>query len=209
MKRTETNVVKITGTIVADYVYSHSILGEKFYYTELVSRRGSGTENVVRLLVSERLTDVNANDIGRCVSVEGQYRSYNSHENQGRRLLLHVFVKTMVDADEGIQENNIYLDGFICKTPIYRMTPMGREIADVLLAVNRPYGKTDYIPCLMWGRNARFAEVLEVGTHIKVNGRIQSRLYIKNYGDYEEERRAFEVSVSNFELDKEVEKECA
>ena len=209
MERTENNVVKLTGTIVAGYEYSHSVMGENFYATELVSRRGSGTEDIVKILVSERLIDVSENDIGRRVSVEGQYRSFNSHEEHGSKLLLQVFVKKIEKITEDIEENSIYLDGFICKPPIYRMTPLGREIADVLLAVNRAYGKSDYITCIMWGRNARFAEVLEVGSRIKVNGRIQSRGYVKKYEDHEEEKRAYEVSISTFELGEEVKKLCA
>ena len=135
----------------------------------------------------------------------GQFRSYYIHEESRNRLIFSVFVReiSVLDDEEGEAENKpnqIYLDGYICKQPVYRKTPLGREIADLLLAVNRPYGKSDYIPCICWGRNARYADQFEVGTHVQIWGRIQSREYQKKIGEDEYEKRtAYEVSVSKLE----------
>ncbi len=135
--------------------------------------------------------------------VSGQFRSYNRHDEQKNRLVLSVFVREVSFIEEeldGAKTNNIFLDGYICKLPVYRKTPLGREIADLLLAVNRPYGKSDYIPCICWGRNARFASTFEVGEHVQIMGRIQSREYIKKLTETETEKRiAYEVSVSKLE----------
>lgn len=135
--------------------------------------------------------------------VSGQFRSYNRHEEQKNRLVLSVFVREVEFVEEemdGAKTNSILLDGYICKAPVYRKTPLGREIADLLLAVNRPYGKSDYIPCICWGRNARYASGFEVGAHVQVLGRIQSREYIKKISEIETEKRiAYEVSVSKLE----------
>ena len=139
--------------------------------------------------------------------MSGQFRSYNRHEGTKNKLVLSIFVRELrfIEEDEMPEEqsksNQIFLDGFVCKPPIYRKTPLGREIADVLVAVNRPYGKSDYIPCIAWGRNARFAGGLEVGSHLQVSGRAQSREYTKKIGEDEVERRlAYEVSVSKIDL---------
>ena len=135
--------------------------------------------------------------------VSGQFRSDNRHDEQKNRLVLSVFVREVSFIEEeldGAKTNNIFLDGYICKLPVYRKTPLGREIADLLLAVNRPYGKSDYIPCICWGRNARFASTFEVGEHVQIMGRIQSREYIKKLTETETEKRiAYEVSVSKLE----------
>ena len=138
--------------------------------------------------------------------IRDRFRSYNRHEENRNRLVLSVFVREIefISDDEKEREqsktNQIFLDGFICKAPVYRKTPLGREIADLLLAVNRPYGKSDYIPCICWGRNARFASSFEVGGHIQIWGRIQSREYQKKIGEDQTEKRvAYEVSVSKIE----------
>jgi single-stranded DNA-binding protein len=135
--------------------------------------------------------------------VNGQFRSYNRHEEDRNRLVLSVFAREISFVEEeldGAKTNNILLDGYICKAPVYRKTPLGREIADLLLAVNRPYGKSDYIPCICWGRNARYASSFEVGEHVQVLGRIQSREYVKKLSEVETEKRvAYEVSVSKLE----------
>lgn len=135
--------------------------------------------------------------------VSGQFRSYNRHDEQKNRLVLSVFAREVSFIEEeldGAKTNSILLDGYICKLPIYRKTPLGREIADLLLAVNRPYGKSDYIPCICWGRNARFASAFEVGEHVQILGRIQSREYVKKLSETETEKRtAYEVSVSKLE----------
>ena len=135
--------------------------------------------------------------------IRDRFRSYNRHEEQKNRLVLSVFVREisfMEEEPDGTKTNSIWLDGYICKEPIYRKTPLGREIADLLLAVNRPYGKSDYIPCICWGRNARYASGFEVGEHVQLLGRIQSREYVKRISDTETEKRvAYEVSVSKLE----------
>ena len=135
--------------------------------------------------------------------MDGQFRSYNRHEEKRNRLVLSVFareVKFVGEEEETVPVNQIFLDGYICKPPVYRKTPLGREIADLLMAVNRPYGKSDYIPCICWGRNARYASAFEVGGHVLIWGRIQSREYMKRISENETEKRiAYEVSVSKLE----------
>ena len=154
-------------------------------------------------MISERLIDVSRDYTGEFIMASGQFRSYNRHEEQKNRLVLSLFVREVSFIDEeldGAKTNQIFLDGYICKLPVYRKTPLGREIADLLLAVNRPYGKSDYIPCICWGRNARFASSFEVGEHVQVIGRIQSREYIKRLSETETQKRtAYEVSVSKLE----------
>ena len=163
--------------------------------------------DVIPLMISERLIDVTKDYRGMKIEVAGQFRSYNRHEGTKNKLVLSIFVRELrfLEEDEMPEEqsksNQIFLDGYVCKPPIYRKTPLGREIADVLVAVNRPYGKSDYIPCIAWGRNARFAGGLEVGSHLQVSGRVQSREYTKKIGEDEVERRvAYEVSVSKIDL---------
>ena len=154
-------------------------------------------------MISERLIDVTQDYTGEFLMVTGQFRSYNRHEEQKNRLVLSVFAREAEFIDEepdGAKTNTILLDGYICKLPVYRKTPLGREIADLLLAVNRPYGKSDYIPCICWGRNARFASTFQVGEHVQLIGRIQSREYMKKLSETETEKRtAYEVSVSKLE----------
>ena len=166
-------------------------------------KRLSNSEDRIPLMISERLIDVTQDYTGEFIMVSGQFRSYNRHDEQKNRLVLSVFVREAEFIDEeldGAKTNNIFLDGYICKLPVYRKTPLGREIADLLLAVNRPYGKSDYIPCICWGRNARFASTFEVGEHVQIIGRIQSREYIKKLTDTETEKRtAYEVSVIKLE----------
>jgi single-stranded DNA-binding protein len=155
-------------------------------------------------MISERLLDVNEDYKGVKICIMGQFRSYNRHEERKNKLVLSVFAREIEFVDEigeNAKTNQIFLDGYICKPPIYRKTPLGREIADLLLAVNRPYGKSDYIPCICWGRNARFASGFEVGSRCAVWGRIQSREYMKKLSEEEMERRvAYEVSVSKLEI---------
>ena len=155
-------------------------------------------------MVSERLIDVSQDYEGEYLMICGQFRSYNRHEEQKNRLVLSVFAREVTFIEEepdGARTNNILLDGYICKLPVYRKTPLGREIADILIAVNRPYGKSDYIPCIAWGRNARFASTIEVGGHLQVQGRVQSREYTKKINEEETEKRvAYEVSVSKIDF---------
>ncbi len=200
----ENNQVSMTGEIVSDFRYSHEVFGEGFYMVEIAVNRLSNYADYIPLMISERLIDTEQDYMGRLVHVTGQFRSYNRHEERKNRLMLSVFVREIEfpeEVEEGEKTNQIFLDGYLCKDPIYRKTPLGREIADVLLAVNRSYGKSDYIPCICWGRNARFASGFEVGSHIRMNGRIQSREYVKKLENEETERRiAYEVSVSKVEL---------
>lgn len=200
----ENNQVTVMGEIVGDFCFSHEIFGEGFYLVDMKVKRLSESYDVIPLMVSERLIDVNGDYKGLFVAVNGQFRSYNRHEERKNRLVLSVFAREIefVEAiEESAKTNQIYLDGYICKEPIYRKTPLGREIADVLLAVNRPYGKSDYIPCICWGRNARYANHFRVGERCAVWGRIQSREYMKKLSETDVEKRiAFEVSVSKLEL---------
>ena len=199
----ENNQVTIMGKVATEFSFSHEVFGEGFYMVEVEVKRLSNSEDRIPLMISERLIDVTQDYTGEYIMVHGQFRSYNRHEEQKNRLVLSVFVREisfMEEEPDGTKTNSIWLDGYICKEPIYRKTPLGREIADLLLAVNRPYGKSDYIPCICWGRNARYASGFEVGEHVQLLGRIQSREYVKRISDTETEKRvAYEVSVSKLE----------
>lgn len=200
----ENNQVSIMGKIATDFTFSHQVFGEGFYTMELIIKRLSDSEDRIPVMISERLIDVNQDYVGEYIQVHGQFRSYNRHEEKRNRLVLSVFARDISfveEEDDSIPVNQISLDGYICKPPVYRKTPLGREIADLLLAVNRPYGKSDYIPCICWGRNARYANHFKVGERCVVWGRIQSREYMKKLDEENVERRvAFEVSVSKLEL---------
>ena len=209
----ENNQVVIMGKIISDFTYSHEIFTEGFYTADVEVARLSDSSDVIPMMVSERLLDINGDYKGRNIYVSGQFRSYNRHEEKKNRLILSVFARELEfidEVEESVKSNQIYLDGFVCKEPIYRKTPLGREIADLLIAVNRPYGKSDYIPCICWGRNARFASGFAVGSRCAIWGRIQSRIYMKKVGEDEAERRvAYEVSVSKLELmDQEYDVRC-
>lgn len=199
----ENNKVNVIGKVVSDFCFDHEIYGEKFYAAKLLIHRLSGQADVIPLMISERLLDVVKNYEGCAVEVIGQFRSYNRHEGEKNRLILHVFVKEihfLEEFSDCTNINQIFLDGYICKEPVYRETPLGREIADILLAVNRSYGKSDYLPCIFWGRNARYISGFQVGERVRVWGRVQSREYIKRLSDTECEKRvAYEVSVSRME----------
>ena len=203
----ENNRVCIIGEIVSEFTFSHEVFGEGFYIANVSVNRLSDMVDVIPLMISERLIDVTKDYRGMKIEVAGQFRSYNRHEGTKNKLVLSIFVRELrfLEEDEMPEEqsksNQIFLAGYVCKPPIYRKTPLGREIADVLVAVNRPYGKSDYIPCIAWGRNARFAGGLEVGSHLQVCGRVQSREYTKKIGEDEVERRvAYEVSVSKIDI---------
>ena len=199
----ENNQVSIMGKVASEFVFSHEVFGEGFYMLELWVKRLSDSSDRIPVMISERLIDVTQDYRGEYIQVQGQFRSYNRHEEKKNRLVLSVFAREVrfVDGeDEKIKSNQIFLDGFICKPTVYRRTPLGREIADILIAVNRPYGKSDYIPCICWGRNARFASNFEVGSRVQIWGRIQSREYIKRLeGEQTEKRIAYEVSISKLE----------
>ena len=199
----ENSRVSIIGEIVSEVRFSHEVFGEGFYIVDVSVDRLSDLTDVIPLMVSERLVDINEDYQGRLVEVSGQFRSYNRHEGTKNKLVLSIFVREWEEVEENLESgktNQIFLDGYICKAPIYRKTPLGREIADLLIAVNRPYGKSDYIPCIAWGRNARYASNFEVGGHIQIWGRVQSREYVKKISEEETEKHvAYEVSVSKLE----------
>ncbi|RGZ01551.1 single-stranded DNA-binding protein [Clostridium sp. AM58-1XD] len=199
----ENNKVSVIGEVVSGFTFSHEVFGEGFYVVNVEVNRLSDQSDIIPLLVSERLMNVEEDYTGCTVEAIGQFRSYNRHEGVKNRLVLSIFVREINFLEEFTdytKTNQIYLDGYICKEPIYRKTPLGREIADLLLAVNRPYGKSDYIPCIAWGRNARYASAFEVGTRVKIWGRVQSREYTKKLNETEcEKRTAYEVSVSKLE----------
>lgn len=199
----ENNQVSIMGEIASEFVFSHEVFGEGFYMVDILVKRLSNSSDRIPVMISERLVDVTQDYQGEYIQVLGQFRSYNRHEEKKNRLVLSVFAREISFVEEEndkMKTNQIFLDGYICKMPVYRKTPLGREIADMLVAVNRPYGKSDYIPCICWGRNARFSSTFEVGGHVQVWGRIQSRDYMKKLdGDITEKRTAYEVSVSKLE----------
>jgi single-stranded DNA-binding protein len=205
----ENNSLVLMGKVANEKTFSHEIYGEKFYQFSLSVPRLSGNADNIPITISERLFRDEDIAIGKNVKVNGQFRSYNGYENNKNRLVLTVFVKDIeflpdgdeVLSDKDVVSNEVDLTGFICKPPIYRQTPFGREITDILIAVNRAYNKSDYIPCIAWGRNARFCSKMPVGTEVKVTGRVQSRNYEKKYEDGTVEQRvAYEVSVSNLEV---------
>lgn len=207
----DNNHLTLVGKVTSDKRFSHEIYGEKFYIFDLSVPRLSGNADVIPVTISERLLTTQDVFIGAKLQIDGQFRSYNSYDNEKNKLILTVFVKDVQFLEENQEEeeearrdvvsNEVILDGYICKKPIYRKTPFGREIADVLLAVNRSYNKSDYIPCIAWGRNAKFCETVPVGAEIRVIGRVQSREYEKKHEDGTIEKRiAYEVSVSSLEI---------
>lgn len=201
------NVVELQGVVSSGFTKSHEIFGEGFYMFDLTVKRLSDAEDVIPIMVSDRLIDVNSDFINQVFLVRGQFRSYNKHEEMKNKLILSVFAREIEAVGVNDEENSytainqITLEGYVCKEPIYRKTPLGREICDHLIAVNRPYGKSDYIPCICWGRNAKFASNQQIGAKLCIIGRVQSRSYIKNLeGGKSEERTAYEVSVSKIEV---------
>ena len=206
----ENNSLVLVGKITDEKKFSHEIYGEKFYSFNLSVPRLSGNADIIPITISERLFKEDELVIDKKVRVKGQFRSYNSYEKEKNRLILTVFAKDIeflenqeeeVTASKEFLSNEVILVGYICKAPIYRQTPFGREIADILLAVNRAYNKSDYIPCIAWGRNARFCSKMEVGTEVRLIGRVQSRNYEKKHEDGTVEQRvAYEVSVASLEL---------
>ena len=209
----ENNYLTLVGKVTGEKKFSHEIYGERFYVFNLEIERLSGNADIIPITVSERLVTDEMLTQGKNLLVKGQFRSYNSYENEKNRLILTVFAKDVVELEKDNQEeenemtkkdmitNEVVLVGYICKKPIYRQTPFGREIADILLAVNRAYNKSDYIPTIAWGRNARFCQNLEVGTKVKMVGRVQSRMYEKKHEDGTVENRvAYEVSIGSLEI---------
>ena len=209
----ENNYLTLVGKVTGEKKFSHEIYGERFYVFNLEIPRLSGNSDIIPITVSERLIKEDTLTEGKKLLIKGQFRSYNSYENEKNRLILTVFAKDIVEVEEDKEDeenemvkkdtvtNEVVLVGYICKKPIYSQTSFGREISDLLLAVNRAYNKSDYIPCIAWGRNARFCQNLEVGTEVKVVGRVQSRNYEKKHEDGTVETRvAYEVSIGSLEV---------
>lgn len=205
------NKVYFMGEIVSEATFSHEVYGEGFYELYVKVMRLSGQADILPVTISERLIQGNDLKTGSVICALGQFRSYNKLEGGRSRLMLTVFVRELLDAAPGKNPNSIVLSGYICKQPVYRTTPFNREIADLLIAVNRAYNKSDYIPCIAWGRNARFVQNLKVGDRVALSGRIQSREYQKRLSETETvTMTAYEVSISklaafddgeNFDLD--------
>ena len=205
----ENNYLSLVGEITSEKKFSHEIYGESFYVFNVEVPRLSNVTDTIPITISERLITNFDLNVGKKVLIEGQFRSYNTYENERSRLVLTVFAKEIreyneeQEANEGQEKvsNEVVLSGYICKKPIYRQTPFGREISDLLLAVNRAYNKSDYIPCIAWGRNARFCQDMPTGTEVKVVGRVQSRQYEKKYEDGTSEiKTAYEVSIGSLEV---------
>ncbi|HQE67673.1 MAG TPA: single-stranded DNA-binding protein [Bacillota bacterium] len=198
----ESNNVTVYGTVTSKPEFSHEMYGEGFYTVYLEVPRLSDISDTLPITISERLVQGLNIDVGSTLLVEGQLRSYNKYHEGNNKLILTVFARNLKTTDQDVKNpNQIYLDGYICKKPVYRTTPFGREITDMLLAVNRPYNKSDYIPCIAWGRNARYSENLKVGDRIRIWGRIQSRDYQKKISEDEViTRTAYEVSISKMEV---------
>lgn len=206
MRMNENNDIFLAGKIVSDYKFSHEVFGEKFYIFDLKTNRLSEKFDVLPIMVSERIADVTISPVGAVVEVSGQLRSYNMHIENKSRVVLSVFADSIENLDYAGDTNTITLQGFVCKEPTYRKTPLGRDITDFTIAVNRNYAKSDYIPCIAWGRNAIFLSELPVGTELRIAGRFQSREYTKKLENGESEiRTAFEVSVNRMEV---VNSEC-
>ena len=198
------NNVCVVGKLASGFKLDHEVYGEGFYSAYIEVKRLSKEKDILPVMVSERLLDMSKDYYEKRAAIKGQFRSFNQYGDSGKRkLVLNIFaleIEVLDDSDEREDENQIFLDGYICKPPVYRETPFGREISDLLIAVNRSYGKSDYIPCIAWGRNARYASRFEAGTRVKVWGRIQSREYTKKFDEAECEKRvAYETSIYRME----------
>lgn len=196
------NYAYLSGIVVKGFKLSHKSFGEAFYTIHIKSERNSGNEDIIPVIVSERMVNINKDIVGKSVTAIGRYTSYREFQEDGKgKMLFHLFAREFqIEAYEVRHENEILLDGFICKQPTLRTTPAGRVISDVILAVNRNYGKSDYIPCIFWGRCADFIATLGVGTRIRIKGRMQSREYQKVLEDKKETRIAYEISASALEV---------
>lgn len=197
------NRVTIAGEVVSDLVFSHETYGEKFYELSLKVARLSDIFDIIPVTISERLLMDNDIKLGSKIAGSGQFRSYNKLEDGKSKLMLTVFLRELLPYNEVENSNTIDIVGYVCKEPVFRTTPFKREIADVLLAVNRSYNKSDYLPCIAWGRNARFVKNFEIGDKVSVSGRIQSREYQKKIGEELITKVAYEVSLNRVEILKE------
>lgn len=195
------NYLHLSGILTEAPSYGHEVFGEKFYYATLSVPRLSGAEDLLPITLSERLMEGVNLEVGAPLCLEGQLRSYNKVVEGAGRLLITGFAQRLLDPDTEENPNQVHLTGALCKLPSYRTTPFGREIADLMLAVNRAYGKSDYIPCITWGRTARFASHLKVGDKVTLLGRFQSRAYQKQLADGTViGKTAYEVSVSRLTM---------
>lgn len=201
MSYEENNKVMLSGEVVREPEYSHEVMGEGFYEFTLSVKRLSGQCDFIPITISERLMDGINLLSGSFITVNGQFRSYNKQCDNKSKLMLTVFARSVEEFNEEINPNSIVLSGYICKEPMYRTTPFKREICDMLIAVNRAYNKSDYIPCIAWGRNARYVNTLKVGDRIELNGRIQSREYQKEEKGELVIKTAYEVSISFLKTD--------
>lgn len=196
------NRVFLSGTVESEPKFSHETFGEAFYEITLLVPRLSNHLDRVPVTVSEKLLAGDKFALGKYVCIKGQFRSYNKLENGKSKLMLTVFVRELCDFEEDMNPNVIEITGYICKEPTYRTTPFNREICDVLIAVNRAYNKSDYLPCIAWGRNAKYVSELGIGTKVNIVGRIQSREYQKHLETGEVLTRvAYEVSVNKITED--------
>lgn len=198
--KVQNNKAALTGTIVSDFEYSHEMYGEKFYTVFVESERTSGNKDVLKVMVSDRLMNVKESHVGQRVLIHGEFRSNRNDKG----LLIFLFTQDIQIIDEmqsGLDDNSIQIRGFIVQNPFHRVTPKGRDICDTVIAVHRGYNRSDYLPCIIWGRNSRFATTLEVGTEVIVSGRMQSREYVKHISDIETETRvAYEVSIAKIDV---------
>ena len=193
---TESNQLTLCGVIETAPVLDHEVFGEQFYRLELRVPRLSGASDLLPVTISDRLMNSQVSP-GVRIQVSGQLRSYNKVMGGAGRLLLTAFAQRLLAPDDGENPNIIHLTGALCKPPSFRTTPFGREIADLMLAVNRAFGNSEYIPCIAWGRTARYAAQLSVGDRLQVQGRFQSREYQKQLPDgVIANRTAYEVSLN-------------
>ena len=198
----ENNKVFLKGEVTSEPKFSHEVFGEGFYELDLKVKRLSDNFDLVRVTVSERLLSNDDFAVGNLVAIKGQFRSYNKVTDGKSKLLLTVFVREVIDFDETMNPNVVELSGYVCKEPIFRTTPFGREICDVLVAVNRAYNKSDYLPCIAWGRNARFVKSIKVGEKVDIIGRIQSREYQKKLNENEVlTKTAYEISLNKIRVE--------
>lgn len=196
----ENNFISLEGTVDGDVTYSHNVMDEEFYKFTLNVSRLSGTVDSLPVTIPKKLLEDNELHPGSKVALTGQLRSYNKYLDNRTRLILTAFAKSIDEAGAGGDNpNNVILNGYVCKEPTYRKTPFGREITDVIIAVNRAFNRSDYIPTICWGKNALYCRDLGVGTNVLIKGRLQSREYTKRNGDDYEIRTAYEVSVGEIE----------
>lgn len=198
----ENNIITLMGTVESTPQYSHSVMDENFYSFVLRVPRLSETDDLLPVTFSANIYDENIIKEGAKVRVKGQLRSYNKYSETKTRLILTVFAKDINISDDTDEENpnEIFINGFICKKPVYRKTPFGREITDLIIAVNRAFNRSDYIPAIAWGKNALYCENLEVGSNVLLWGRLQSRNYNKRISENETQiRTAYELSITKIE----------